>query len=73
MFVNVKTHVETLGCHLSSKLFRGTVNSLLGVADSQPHCEGVLTDREEVGFAGQLQTQQYAQPGEEKRYVRLCT
>lgn len=48
--VDVKLDVETLECHLSSKLFRGSVNSSKVLRNRQPHCEANLTDREEVGF-----------------------
>ena len=46
--VDVKIHVETLGCRPSSKLFRGTVNREKSL--SQPRCEGILTVRGKVGF-----------------------
>ena len=48
MFVNVKIYVETLVYRLSTMLFRGSVNSELGVVHSQPHCEDILTVREEA-------------------------
>lgn len=54
MLESVNLHVETLEYRLSSKLFRGSVNNLLGVVDSQPHCEGLLTGREEVFYLHSL-------------------
>lgn len=48
MFVNVKIYVETLMYRLSTRLFRGSVNNYLGVSNSQPHCEDILTVRKEV-------------------------
>lgn len=48
MFVNVKIYVETLVYRLSTMLFRGSVNNDLGVSHCQPHCEDILTVREEA-------------------------
>ena len=50
MIVNVKLDVETLEYRLSSKLFRGSVNSSKAEWNSQPHCEASLTGREEDQF-----------------------
>ena len=56
MVVNVRFHVETLECRPSSRLFRGSVNSSKRVRSSQPHCEGNLTLRGEVGFCSSSDT-----------------
>ena len=50
MLVNVKKQIETQECHLSSWLFRGTVNSPVMVGTVNLICIGFLTLREEVGF-----------------------
>lgn len=50
MLVNVKKQTETRECHLSSLLFRGTVNSSVMVGTVNPNCIGFLTLREVVGF-----------------------
>lgn len=50
MLVNVKKQIETQGYHLSSWLFRGTVNSPVMVGAVNLACIGFLTLREEVQF-----------------------
>ena len=50
MLVNDISHVETLRCRLSLRLFRGTLNSSKAERNSEPHCEGKISDRKEVGF-----------------------
>lgn len=50
MLVDVKSDVETFGCHLSLKLFRGCVRSSKVLKNGQPHCEADLTDREDAEF-----------------------
>jgi hypothetical protein len=49
MLVSVKLHVDTLEYRPSLRLYRGTVNSSQA-RNSQPRCEGNLTDRGEDEF-----------------------
>jgi len=50
LLVNDISHVETLEYRLSLRLFRGTLNSSKAERNSEPHCEGEISDRKEVGF-----------------------
>lgn len=51
MFVNDRPHTDTLECRLSSKLYRGEVDSVEGKTLDNLMYKGDLSVREEAGFA----------------------